>query len=151
MLMTRRTLAVRIGAVGLFLGLVLTVSAERRAAEVDFNDDFGERLENGDVVDGEELLGRLLLEDDVTMPAAPRQTAVISWMTLGVDRAMLQRPTDRRAHLALEEDARAPEGAVEEEGRAFRGVRDHSQIAMLSLPLHDVNPRRPSVFMLTVC
>jgi len=55
----------------LFIVLVLVVFAERRAAEWDFNDDTGVVLQNDDAVEGEELLNKLLLANDVVIPIAP--------------------------------------------------------------------------------
>ena len=75
-----RCRAVRIGTTVLFLTLVLMIFAQRQVAEIDFNDDDGWVVQNADLVDGDEFLGRLLLADDVAMPEAPRQTSVVSWV-----------------------------------------------------------------------
>ena len=55
----------------LFVLLLLTVFAERRAAEWDFNDDTGVVVQNEEAVEGEELLTKLLLVNDVVLPVVP--------------------------------------------------------------------------------
>ena len=65
-----------------FLSLLLTMSLQSRLAEIDFNDDGapGFTFENGDTMDGEEVLTRLLLVDDLVMPHAPVPGTILLWL-----------------------------------------------------------------------
>jgi hypothetical protein len=74
-----RTARVRMVAVWFFVGLLATVSLQSRLAETDLNDDFGCLLENNDNVDGDEILSRLILVDDLLTPQVPRPHAVVRW------------------------------------------------------------------------
>jgi hypothetical protein len=53
-----------------FVLLVLTVFVERRVAESDF-DDSTLTFQNDEAVEGEEILNKLLLANDVVVPIAP--------------------------------------------------------------------------------
>ena len=55
----------------LFILLLLTVFAERRAAELDFNDDNGLVIQNGEADEGDEVLTKLLLVNDLILPIVP--------------------------------------------------------------------------------
>jgi hypothetical protein len=74
-----RTAHVRVLAVWFFVGLLATVSLQSRLAETDLNDDFGCFIESSDNVDGDEILSRLVLTDDLLTPQAPRPHAVVRW------------------------------------------------------------------------
>ena len=57
--------------VWLFVLLVLTVFVERRVAESDFDDDDGVVLQNDEADQGEEILNKLLVANDVVIPIVP--------------------------------------------------------------------------------
>src|SRR5262249_17491489 len=59
-----------------FVLLVLAVFVERRMAESDFDDDNGVVVQNDEAVEGEEILTKLLVANDVTVPIAPEATAL---------------------------------------------------------------------------
>jgi hypothetical protein len=62
-----------------FLALVLVVFLEHRAANADFNDDgFGYGFESFDTTDGEEILSRLILVDNIVVPAAPSHNLIVA-------------------------------------------------------------------------
>ena len=52
----------------LFVFLVLMVFVEGRVAESDFDDDDGIVLQNDEAVEGEEILQRLIVVNDVVIP-----------------------------------------------------------------------------------
>jgi len=58
-------------AVVLLVLILATTALERRLAETDFNDDFGCFIQNTDSVDGEDILSRLVLLNDLVLPEAP--------------------------------------------------------------------------------
>ena len=60
--------------VWLFVFLVLAVFVERRVAESDFDDDDGVVLQNDEAVEGEEILNKLLIANDVVIPIVPEIT-----------------------------------------------------------------------------
>jgi hypothetical protein len=62
--------------VWIFVLLVLAVFVERRVAESDFDDDAGVVLQNDEAVEGEEILNKLLIANDVVIPIAPKATAL---------------------------------------------------------------------------
>ena len=51
--------------------LVLLTSAERRLAYLDFNAASGERIDNSEKPDGDEIINRLVFVDDAAEPIAP--------------------------------------------------------------------------------
>jgi hypothetical protein len=51
--------------------LVLLASAERRLAYLDFDSATGERFENNEKPDGNEIINRLVFVDDATEPVVP--------------------------------------------------------------------------------
>ena len=57
-----------------FVLLVLAVFVERRVAESDFDDDAGVVVQNDEAVEGEEILTKLLVANDVVIPIAPEAT-----------------------------------------------------------------------------
>jgi len=57
--------------VWLFVFLVLAVFVERRVAESDFDDDAGVVMQNDEAVEGEEILNKLLIANDVVIPIVP--------------------------------------------------------------------------------
>jgi hypothetical protein len=61
--------------VWVFVLLVLAVFVERRVAESDFDDDNGVVVQNDEAVEGEEILTKLLLANDVVIPILPAATA----------------------------------------------------------------------------
>ena len=71
----------RVCAALFFLTLLLTISVQSRLAEIDFNDDGapGFTFENGDTMDGDEVLTRLVLVDDLVMPYAPAPGTILLW------------------------------------------------------------------------
>ena len=60
----------------LFVLLVLTVFVEHRVAESDFDDDAGVVMQNDEAVEGEEILNKLLILNDVVIPIAPKVVAL---------------------------------------------------------------------------
>ena len=60
----------------LFVFLVLTVFVEHRVADSDFDDDAGVVMQNDEAVEGEEILNKLLIANDVVIPIAPKATAL---------------------------------------------------------------------------
>lgn len=90
---TFRAPCVRLCAVWLFLALVVTVSVQHHVAQTDLNDDPICTIQNDDV-DGDEILTRLVLADDLVMPKAPLQGAVVQWLAR-VDTAAYVFPPDR--------------------------------------------------------
>ena len=58
-----------------FLFLVLAVFVEHRVAETDFDDDAGVVMQNDEAVEGEEILTKLLIANDVVIPIAPKAAA----------------------------------------------------------------------------
>ncbi len=75
-----RRRALRLGAAWLFLCLLAFVLAHYHVAQLDFNDDdSGYLFENDEALDGDEILSRLILADDLLTPQAPRQQAVVRW------------------------------------------------------------------------
>src|SRR5947207_3181888 len=61
--------------VWLFVFLVLGVFVEHRVAETDFDDDAGVVMQNDEAVEGEEILTKLLIANDVVIPIAPKAAA----------------------------------------------------------------------------
>jgi hypothetical protein len=59
-----------------FLVLILVVFVERRVAESDFDDDNGVVVQNDEADEGEEILYKLVLANDVVIPIAPEATAL---------------------------------------------------------------------------
>ena len=57
--------------VWLFVFLVLGVFVEHRVAESDFDDDAGVVMQNDEAVEGEEILNKLLIANDVVIPIVP--------------------------------------------------------------------------------
>jgi hypothetical protein len=55
----------------LFLLLVLNVFVEHRIAEIDWADDDGVVIQNDEAVEGEEILNKLILANDLVMPYVP--------------------------------------------------------------------------------
>ena len=76
-----RRRALRLGGAWLFLGLLAFVLVHHHVAQLDFNDndDSGYLIENDEALDGDEILSRLILADDLLTPQAPRQQAVVRW------------------------------------------------------------------------
>src|SRR5258706_13832248 len=54
-----------------FILLLFIAVAERRVAELDFNEDIGLSLENDDQLEGDQVLTKLLVFNNVVMPFAP--------------------------------------------------------------------------------
>ena len=55
----------------IFVCLVLAVVVERRVADSDLDDDAGVVVQNDEAVEGEEILAKLLVANDVVIPIAP--------------------------------------------------------------------------------
>jgi len=68
---TLRVRRVTCWAVALLVLILATTALERRVAEADFNDDYGCFVQNSDSVDGEEVLSRLIVFNNVALPEAP--------------------------------------------------------------------------------
>lgn len=58
----------------LFVFLVLTMFVERRVAESDFDDGYERLYQNDEAVEGEEILQKLIVANDVVTPIAPEAT-----------------------------------------------------------------------------
>jgi hypothetical protein len=58
----------------IFVLLVLAVFVEHRVAESDFDDDAGVVMQNDEAVEGEEILNKLLIANDVVIPIVPEIT-----------------------------------------------------------------------------
>src|SRR5262245_51092592 len=58
----------------IFVLLVLTVFVEHRVADTDLDDDGGVVVQNDEAVEGEEILNKLLVANDVAIPIAPEAT-----------------------------------------------------------------------------
>ena len=59
-----------------FLFLVLAVFVEHRVADTDFDDDAGVVMQNDEAVEGEEILNKLLIVNDVVIPIVPKVVAL---------------------------------------------------------------------------
>ncbi len=60
----------------LFVLLILMIFVEHRVADSDFDDDAGVVMQNDDAVEGEEILNKLLIANDVVIPIAPKAVAL---------------------------------------------------------------------------
>ena len=74
---TLRVRRVTCWAVALLVLILATTALERRVAEADFNDDFGCFLENAYSIDGDEILSRLILLNDLALPAVSSDTGTV--------------------------------------------------------------------------
>jgi len=68
---TRRRRRQRAHLAVLLCALVLLTSAERRLAYLDFNAAGGERIENSEKPDGDEIINRLIFVEDAAEPIVP--------------------------------------------------------------------------------
>ena len=66
----------RVFAAWLFVLLVFMVFVEHRVADTDLDDDIGVVMQNDEAVEGEEILSKLVLANDLVVPYVPQVSAL---------------------------------------------------------------------------
>ena len=66
----------RLPVAWLFVLLLLTVFVEHRVADTDLDDDVGVVVQNDEAVEGEEILSKLVLANDLVVPFVPQVAAL---------------------------------------------------------------------------